>query len=262
MRWCAAILLLGAAPLWPASSPPSENVIIQRSVQANQRDWQAAPQYDYMERDQTGKGTRTDQVSMILGTPYRRLVAIDRKPLLSGRQAQEQRKMEAAMAGRQRESPGRREARVASYRRERHAEHLLIEQLTEAFDFRLVGQRTLDGRPAYLLQANPRPGYNPPNRDSRVLRGMQGELWIDAQTYQWMKVTAVVIRPVQIVGLLARVEPGTSFELEYRAVMPDIWLPVHYAMKATATVLGMFRHAIQDDESYYGYQKAGPQAAI
>jgi hypothetical protein len=235
------------------------NAIIQRSVQANQRDWQAAPQYGYMERDQTVDGTRTYQVSMILGTPYRRLVAIDGKPLPSVRQAQEQRKMEAALARRRRESPESREARVASYRGERHAEHVMIEQLTEAFDFHLVGQRTFDGRPAYLLRANPRPGYNPPNRDSRVLRGMQGELWIDAQTFQWMKVRAEVIRPVQIVGLLARVEPGTSFELEYRAVTPDIWLPVHYAMKARATVLGMFRHESQDDESYYGYQKAGPQ---
>lgn len=261
MRVFAGLLLFSAASLWPASSPINVKAIIERSVEANQRDWQAAPEYDYIERDQTVDGTRSYQVSMILGTPYRRLIAIDGKPLPSGRQAQEQHKMEVAIARRRRESPGSRQERVASYRRERRAEHVLIDQLTKAFDFRLVGQRILDGRPAYVLQANPRPGYIPPNRDSRVLRGMQGELWIDAQTFQWMKVTAEVTRPVQIVGLLARVEPGTNFELEYRAVTPDIWLPVHYAMKATATVLGMFRHASQDDESYSGYQKAGPQAA-
>lgn len=47
-----------------------------------------------------------------------------------------------------------------------------------------------------------------------MLRGMEGELWIDEATFQWVKVQARVIRPVSIEGFLARVEPGTRFELE------------------------------------------------
>jgi len=44
-------------------------------VEANERDWQAAPKYNYFERDQIGAGTKTYQVLMILGSPYHRLVA-------------------------------------------------------------------------------------------------------------------------------------------------------------------------------------------
>jgi hypothetical protein len=41
-----------------------------------------------------------------------------------------------------------------------------------------------------------------------VLTGMEGKLWIDEKTFQWVKVEATVIRPVSIEGFLAEVEPG------------------------------------------------------
>ncbi|HLK32255.1 MAG TPA: hypothetical protein VKT29_04145, partial [Terriglobales bacterium] len=46
--------------------------IIRRSVQANDADWAAAPQYDNYETDQEdGEPPRTYEVMMILGTPYK-----------------------------------------------------------------------------------------------------------------------------------------------------------------------------------------------
>ena len=70
--------------------------------------------------------------------------------------------------------------------------------MTTAFDFGLVGKRVLNGHKVYVLKATPRKGYNPPDRDSEVLTGMQGTLWIDQQTFQWVKVEAHVIHPVRI----------------------------------------------------------------
>src|SRR6185312_15629260 len=69
-------------------------------------------------------------------------------------------------------------------------------------------------REAYVLRATPRRGYVPPTLEARALTGMQGTLWIDTETFQWMKVTADVTHPVSIEGVLAQVEPGTSFTLE------------------------------------------------
>lgn len=85
---------------------------------------------------------------------------------------------------------------------------------------------------------------------------MQGKLWIDKQTFQWVKIQAQVIHPVLIEGFLAEVEPGTRFELEKRPVQDGIWLPSHFAMKAQAKIFFLFPHRSQDDETYYGYRKA------
>ena len=97
--------------------------------------------------------------------------------------------------------------------------------------------------------------------ETEVLKGMQGQLWIDKKTFQWVKVEAQVIHPVSIGGFLARVEPGTRFELENMPVEDDIWLPKHFSMKAHARVMVLFRHNSSEDESYYNYTKTTPASA-
>ncbi|HTQ58480.1 MAG TPA: hypothetical protein VMI94_28655 [Bryobacteraceae bacterium] len=197
---------------------------------------------------------------MISGSPYQQLTAINGARISPSEQLQEKRKLAAAIARRRHETPGERQRRIAAYRADRRRDHQLMNQLTAAFDFKLVGTENLEGRRVYDLQATPRPGYRPPNRDTRVLTGMRGELWIDTQTFQWVKVEAHVIHPVWIEGFIARVEPGTRFELEYRPVSDGVWLPSHYQMQATAKVLFVFSHHDQADQAYYDYRKAGPPA--
>ncbi|MGD0668597.1 MAG: hypothetical protein ABSB23_13630 [Bryobacteraceae bacterium] len=238
----------------PGASVPS---IVQRSVEANTRDWQAAPGYNYFDRERTGNGTRSYQVLMILGSPYRRLVAINGKTLPPAEQAEEQRKLDETVGRRRNESPKERAERMASYRRDRRRDRQLMNQLVQAFNFRLLGEQRLGPRTVYVLQATPRPGYTPPSLETRVLTGMQGKLWIDTETFQWVKVEASVIHPVWIEGFLARVDPGTRFELEYGPVSGDVWLPKHFAMKSRARILFVFRHRGQADQTYFGYEKAG-----
>ena len=108
----------------------------------------------------------------------------------------------------------------------------MLLELTQAFDFKLVGQTILNGHAVYMVRATPRKGYQPHNAEGSVLTGMQGRLCIDKETYQWVKITAKVIRPVDIEGFLARVEPGTYFELEKEPVGDGVWLPTHFAMRA------------------------------
>jgi hypothetical protein len=238
------------------------NNIIQRSVEANAADWKAAPDYDNFERDkQPDGGTRTYEELMILGSRYERLVAVNRNPLPAKRQAEEQQKLEATVLHRSGESEQERAERIAKYEKGRKRDQLLMEQLTKAMNFVLVGQQKLDGYEVYVLRATPRADYQPPNMESEVLTGMEGKLWIDKKTYQWVKVEAQVIHPVSIEGFLARVEPGTRFELEKMPVDDDIWLPKHFAMKSRAKVLFFFSHKSQADESYYGYRKATPLQA-
>lgn len=235
--------------------------IVERSVDAENRDWAAVPQFDCFERDKNHDGDKTYEDVMIDGSLYHRLVAINGKPLTPQQQTEQTQKLEKEKAKRRSESPSQRASRIAKYQTERDRDHALLAELTKAFDFTLSDQQTVADRRAYLLKAKPRPGYRPPTKETQVLTGMEGQFWIDAETFQWIKVEAHVIHPVSIAGFLARVEPGTSFELEKMPVAPGLWFARHFAMRSRARILYAFRHRSQDDETYFNYHPAQPDAA-
>ncbi len=248
-----------------ASNGLGQNVdsIIQNSVRANSKDWDAAPEYSCFERDrESNGGTKTFEDLMIFGSPYQRFVEVNGKPLSHPQQEEERQKLEKTIADRRNESPEERAERIAKYEKDRKRDQLLMEQLTEGFNFKLMGEQKLGGHDVYVLKATPRPGYRPPNMDTQVLKGMEGRLWIDKQTYQWVRVEARVIHPVSIEGFLAQVEPGTQFEVEKMPVEDDIWQPSHYAMRAHAKIFHVIGHRSQDDETYYKYRKLTPEQAL
>jgi hypothetical protein len=247
------LVLLCILSLARTSAQDDVRTIMQHSVDANRADWNAAPTYDYLERDQENGGTRTYQETMILGSPYQRLVAVNGEPLNSAAQAAEQRKLEEVTARRRQESSEQRARRVAKYEKDRKRDQLLMSELVKAFDFKLLGQERLGSYDVYVLKATPRTGYEPPNMEAQILTGMEGKLWIDKNTFQWVKVEARVLHPVTIEGFLARVEPGTHFELEKMQVTDRIWLPKHFAMKSRAKIFFLFNHNTQEDETYFDY---------
>jgi len=261
--FASLLSITGPILLLPRCAKAQEDVasIIRQSSEANERDWAAVPQYDNAERDRDKNGDRTYDVTILYGSPYERLIAVNGQNLSAAKQKEEQEKYEKAVAERQHESAEQRSKRMAKYQAERKRDHTLIQQMTAGFDFHLMEKRTLNGYKVYVLKATPRHGYKPPDRDSEVLTGMEGTLWIDQKTFQWVKVEAHVIHPVRIEGFLAEVEPGTHFEVEKRPVSNDIWMATHYSMKSNAKIMLLFPHRGQEDDSYFNYRKASQSPA-
>lgn len=230
--------------------------IIQHSSEANERDWAAVPKFDNSERDRDKNGDKTYEVTMVYGSPYERLIAVNGHPVNAEKQKEEQQKYEKTVSERQHESAQQRSQRIAKYQAERNRDHRLIQQMTAAFDFHLVGKRRLNGYNVYVLKVTPRQGYKAPNRDSQVLAGMEGTMWIDQKTFQWVKVEAHVIHPVRIEGFLAEVEPGTKFDVEKRPVNGEIWMASHYSMRSNAKVMLFIPHRGAEDDSYFNYRPA------
>jgi hypothetical protein len=187
---------------------------------------------------------------MIDGSPYERLLEVSGKPVSGELQKQQQ-----AQTDRRAESSQQRRDRIAKFKNEQARDHLMMAQLTEAFDFTLVGKSRVKGFHVYVLKATPRAGYKPPNRESQVLPGMQGEMWIDQKTYRWVKVTAKVIRPVSIEGFLAEVEPGTEFEIEKAPVDEGIWQITHFAVRSKARILHMINRSSEEDDTFFDFEK-------
>ena len=89
---------------------------------------------------------------------------------------------------------------------------------------------------------------------------MKGQLWIDKATNQWVKVHAEVVRPVTFYGFLAKVGPGTEFDLEQEPVANGIWLPKTFNVRVKATALGFFSENSNESDTYRDYQPM-PQAS-
>ena len=242
---------------WCAPVDPQE--IIRHSVAANEADWKAAPNFSFSERDVTTKGgsktVKTYEVLMIEGSPYNRLTAINDKPLSPAAQAQEKQKLEREIANRKKESPDARAKRMAQFQRERQQDHMMLQEMIHAFNFKLTGSDKLDGREVYVVEATPRTGYRPKSRDTKVLLGMRGKLWIDKNHYHWVKVEAEVFKPVSFGLFIAKVGPGTRFVLEQAPISATLWLPKHFTMQLEASVLGRRRASVQD-ETYKDYKRA------
>src|SRR5579872_6433547 len=114
MRWTRwALLLLMVAPDGAARGVLDGDTIVRRSTAANRADWAAAPDYGYMERTRDDDGTKTYDVTMILGSSYKRLVKNGDTLLSAVEQAKEGLKLRAEIAKREAESLDQRTNRIA-----------------------------------------------------------------------------------------------------------------------------------------------------
>jgi hypothetical protein len=240
------------------ASQPNPQEIIQRSVKANQAYWKGAEKYSFTERDVKSKGdsvetVRTYDVLMVEGSPYERAVAENDIPLSSERQSEEAQKLQREVYKRQHETKEERDKRIAKYSKERDQDHDLLREMADALDYTVVGGENLDGHDVWVLDATSKPSYRPKNREAKILTGMVGKLWIDKESYQWLRVEAQVIKPVSFLGFIARVGPGTSFVLEQEPVRGNL-LPKHFSMKVKATILGIIHRNYGEDETYSNYR--------
>lgn len=231
--------------------------IAARSAQVIHRDWERAPEYDFCATARSGSGTTTTAVLMLEGSPYYRSVARNGLPLPEGEQAAEQSKYERAVRERRAESAEEHERRVADYVAERTRNQRLLEEFTKAMHFELVGDATVLGRQAYVIQGDPRSGYTPTTKETKVLTAMTGTISVDRDSFHWVKAEAKVTRSVAVIGFIATVDPGTRFELEEAPVSESVWLATHFSMRTSARVLFLFHRRSLKDESYFNYQPSG-----
>jgi hypothetical protein len=195
---------------------------------------------------------------MIEGSTYNKLTATDGQLLTTAQAQEEDQKLQQEIKRRRSESPSARQQRVEKYQKERRQDHLLMSEMVKAFDYKLIAEETVNGRRCFVLQAKPKPGYSPPNRDTQVLKGMRGQMWVDAEQYQWARVHAEVFQPVRFGLFFAQVKPGTEFTLEQKPADGKIWLPTHFTMNVKARVFLSSRTS-SDEEVYSDYRPAAAQ---
>ncbi len=264
------LLALASAPVLTAQVDAHE--IIRRAVAADAHNWKVARNYTFSERvelrrlDSHGRlkseEARSYEVTLVEGSPYRRLAARSGRPLPIGEEQQEQEKLAKSIAERREETSAQRTERVETYEKRPEWQREAWRELTEAFDFQLAGEEVLDGRSVYLIEATPRHGYTPRSRTAKVLPRLKGRLWVDKQDHQLVKAEAEVIETIYMGLFLVRVAKGSRAVLEQARVDDRVWLPRR--VQAFASVrLGLLKVLhIQQEVSYSRCREFQPDSPV
>jgi hypothetical protein len=240
-------LLLALGTLVPLLAAENPREIVRSWVQAEERNQKLSRNYTFIERSDTrrwdGDGKlkrselRTYDITLTEGTPYRRLIAIDDKPLPADMERREQEKLRASIEERSKESPGQRNKRIAEWEKRREKQRAFLDEVSDAMDFRLAGEQEIHGRKALVIEATPRPGYEPKSRDAKFLPKLRGRVWIDQQDRIAARMEAEVIDDLSFGVFLAKVNKGAHFELDQARVSDEVWLPSHVTGSLAARIV-------------------------
>lgn len=255
------LLTLGVA----FAADPAPREIVRRSLAADEKNWELIRDYTFLERVEKrdlnregklkSKDVKTYDVTLLEGSIYRRLVARDDKPLPAHEEAAEQKKLENSIQKRRRESPKKRARRIRQYEKKRNENRAATKEIPEAFEFRLLGEESVDSRPAYVIEATPRPGYKPRGRRAKLLTKLKGKIWIDKADYNWVRAEAELIDTVSFGWILVRLAKGAKVEVETTRVNDEVWLPHRVWFTASARIALLKRVHLEQESQYREFRK-------
>ena len=213
--------------------------IVGQSVAATERSWQARNHYVYMERDEDRrldslgqvKSENVDVTRMILVNGARFEQLMEHNGQLPS--AVEQKKSNEDLEKLKHETLAEQIVRIEKDQENKS----FLRDLLEAFDFHLMGEEVVDGRPAYVLQATPHPGYHAHGKFAKMFSKVEGKLWVDKQDFGWIKVDGQVTQSFSMGLFVARVQRGSHIILEQTGVGDAVWVPKRLEVRASARIL-------------------------
>ncbi|HEY3838575.1 MAG TPA: retropepsin-like aspartic protease, partial [Bryobacteraceae bacterium] len=263
----SAIPLTAPAPAAiPAKPSPEARELMSRMLKYDSLDLSPARDYIYLEEKEErmiGKdgaiedtSTETREVMNLYDAEYARLIRKNGKDLPANKARAEQARFDKAVDKRAHETPEAKARREENERKEA-AENLVCEdEFLKSFDFRTSGSEVLNGRAAWIVEAEPVPHAAPRCRTLRQLDKFHLKLWIDQDEYRTARFEADNIAPVNFAAVLVRLPTG-GLHVVFEAKRHDdgVWLEsrLQAKMNVRALLFAVVRQEIV--WTYSGYRK-------
>jgi hypothetical protein len=228
--------------------------------------------YTYIERDEEhdldGKGDvksvdiKTYEVMELYGEQVQRLIEKDGKRLDAGDTEKEEKKIQKIVDKRKNESEDERRKRAQREEKEREDGRKFVREVADAYNFHLVGTESVGGRDAWIIDAEPRPGYEPHMKEAKFLPKFRGRVWIDKNEAQLSRLDVECIDTVSLGWFLARVHKGSRIVMEQTRVNDEVWLPKHIALKVGVRLALLKNFNVEVEQTYRDYKKFRATAKI
>jgi hypothetical protein len=244
------------------------NEIIRRATDRDFTNFENRKNYTYLERTEfrqyNGKGklskteVETNEILILDGQPYEKLVAKNDKPLSAKDAAKEDRKLDQELEKRKRQSASEKK----KLEKERLEEQKYLHEFMEAFDFKIVGEEAVSGKPSWILSVTPKPGYKPKDSQAKMFTKLKGKVWIDKGEYHWVKAEGEAIDTLSFGLFLFRVAPGAKLSFEQVRVNEEVWLPARITVRAEAKIALLKKMQAEIDITYRDYKKFSADSKI
>ena len=253
--------------------PPEQfRQLLRRAEEKDLENQKQLRDYTFIEREEDhkldGRGgvkkteSRTSEVLEIYGEQVERLTAKDDKPLSPDEAKKEDDKIQKIIDKRKDESEDDRRKRLQKEEKNREEDRKFVLEIADAFNFRLIGSEAVDGRDAWLLEGEPRPGYEPKTRGAKILGKFKGRVWIDKSESQWVKIDITAIDTISFGWILARLHKGMHLQVEQTKVNDEVWLPKHVQLHFDARVALLKSYDEDVELTFKDYKKFRAETKI
>ena len=249
----------------PALSEDQIRELIRQTADHDMENDKRLRDYTYIQREEEhkldGKGQvksteiKTSEIMELYGEQVERLIAKDDKPLSDKDANKEEEKIQKLIEKRKNESEGDRRKREAKEEKDREENRQFVREVADAYNFRLAGIESLAGRDTYVIDGEPRPGYQPHLKEARILPKFRFRALIDKDESQWKKLDIQCIDTVSFGLFLARVHKGSRILIEQTRINDEVWLPQHIDVKVDVRIALLKNFDVEDDITYRDYQK-------
>ncbi len=215
-----SLLLFSLVLGLPAQQPPSDPTALVRTAVQHRLDEDKSHhplRYTLRKRD-----THLDTTKEIVETKdgdVARLVAINGKPLSPDAAKAEQQRLDALAA-----NPAMQARRQRSEQRDKDRVTRILGLLPDALVYKFEGTVACGTGECYRMSFAPKPGWNPPDLESELLKSVAGEVWIDKQQVRLVRLDAKFIADANFgFGILAHINQGGTVRLEQSNVGGNDW---------------------------------------
>lgn len=228
--------------------------------------------YTYIERDieksLDAKGrtksteTKTYEILNIYGEQVQRLTEKNDKPISHNEAAKQEEKIQKIIGKRRNESEKDRQKRAEREAKDREEGRQFEREIVDAYNFSLLGTERVSGRAAWVISAEPRPGFVPHMKYANYLPKFHGRIWIDETDLQMSKLDVEALNTVSWGLFVARFHKGSRFMIEQARINDEVWLPRQLAVKIDVRVGLLKNFSMDAQQAFSDYKKFSTDSRI
>lgn len=161
-----------------------------------------------------------------------RYVMINDKPLSGDDLAKENARINRLL------DPKQMQAKRKQQKEDENRTKKIVAALPDAFRYKVTGTEEKDGHTIVTLHFTPNPNFSPPNHETLVLQGMEGNMVVDSTVLHLLKIDGTMTKDVSIGwGIIGHLDKGGRFVVEQREVDKGDWEITYMMLNFTGKAL-------------------------
>lgn len=184
--------------------------------------------------------SKTEELVYAYGRPIEKLIAKNGKPLSSQDEEKERARIEKLTAKWATESVEIRKTNLNETAQKERKDSAFLNEVPDAYTFKLTGEEAVNGRPAWIFDVNPRSDFRPKQSRAAMLSKFKGRVWVDQGDIRISRVECESIDTVSFGYFIARVQKGAHLSLFQARMEPNVWLMQRFKVRFDAR-LGLIK---------------------